>query len=100
MNASLELLHEVGAANIAARVRALADRIVEWAHSRHDVKLVTPSDPARRAGVVSFIPRDAAAVSERLTKARVTHSLREGAIRLSPHFYQTLDEVDAALRAV
>jgi selenocysteine lyase/cysteine desulfurase len=27
----------------------------------------------------------------------VTHSLREGAIRLSPHFYNTNEEIDSAL---
>ncbi|MGH7714126.1 MAG: aminotransferase class V-fold PLP-dependent enzyme [Gemmatimonadaceae bacterium] len=98
MNASLELLHEVGFDVVVARVRALADRIVAWSQSRKDVRLVTPSDPARRAGVISIIPPDPAGVSARLTNAKVTHSLREGAIRLSPHFYQTIDEIDTALQ--
>jgi selenocysteine lyase/cysteine desulfurase len=97
MNASLELLHEVGPDVVVARVRELADRIVRWAESRSDVRLVTPSDPKRRAGVISIVPPDAVNVSSRLTKERVTHSLREGAIRLSPHFYQTVAEIDAAL---
>jgi selenocysteine lyase/cysteine desulfurase len=30
----------------------------------------------------------------------VSHSLREGAIRLSPHFYNTRDEVRQALRVI
>ncbi len=42
-------------------------------------------------------PRDPVAASERLTRAGVIHSLREGAIRLSPHFYNTEEEIDAAL---
>ncbi len=100
LNASLELSHEVGPDVVVARVRALADRIVEWAQSHGDVTLVTPADPRRRAGVVSFIPPDPSAVSARLTQANVTHSLREGAIRLSPHFYQTVEEIDAALSAI
>ncbi len=100
MNASLELLHEVGAAEVSKRVFALADRIVAWAQSRSDVRLVTPAERSRRAGVVSFVPHDAATVSARLTSAKVTHSLREGAIRLSPHFYQLPEEIDAALRLI
>ena len=100
MNAALELLHEVGIETVAQRVEALADRIVDWAQSRSDVQLVTPSERSRRAGVISIIPRDAPAVSKRLTSAGVTHSLREGAIRLSPHFYQTVEEVDRALAVV
>jgi selenocysteine lyase/cysteine desulfurase len=100
MNASLELLHEVGAVEISKRVFALADRIVEWAQSRSDIRLVTPAERSRRAGVISFVPRDAAAVSAGLTSAKVTHSLREGAIRLSPHFYQLPEEIDAALAVI
>jgi selenocysteine lyase/cysteine desulfurase len=37
------------------------------------------------------------AASGRLTAAGVTHSLREGAIRMSPHFYNTDEEIDTAL---
>ncbi len=100
MNAALELLLDVGAAAVAERVEVLADRIVAWAESRADVRLVTPSARGRRAGIVSFVPSDAVAVSERLASVNVTHSLREGAIRLSPHFYHTIDEIDRALSVI
>lgn len=96
-NASLELLLALGPARVAARVRALADRIVASASGRQDVELVTPADPSRRAGIVSLRVSDAAAASARLTQAGVSHSLREGAIRLSPHCYNTELEVDRAL---
>ena len=97
LNASLELLFELGPAAVEAHVAALAQRVVDWAASRGDVHLVTPADPAHRAGIVSVAPRDPAAASKRLSAAGVAHSLREGAIRLSPHCYNTADEVDAAL---
>ena len=97
LNASLELLFELGPAAVAAHVRGLADRIVRWAADRDHVRLVTPDDPARRAGIVSLAPADPAGASRRLTAAGVSHSLREGAIRLSPHCYNTADEVDRAL---
>ena len=62
------------------------------------MRLVTPPDPEHRAGIVAVAPRDPVAASERLTEAGVIHSLREGAIRLSPHFYNTEEEIDRALR--
>jgi selenocysteine lyase/cysteine desulfurase len=46
------------------------------------------------------VPRDAAAASARLREAGVVHSVREGAIRLSPHRDNTPDEVDRALDAL
>ena len=95
--ASLTLLHEIGLPAIAARVASLAGEIVAWAQARRDVKLVTPVDPARRAGIVSVITGDSAASSARLDAAGIAHSLREGSVRLSPHFYNTSDEIRRAL---
>lgn len=95
--ASLTLLHEIGLPAIAARVASLAGEIVAWAAGRRDVKLVTPADPARRAGIVSLITGDPAASSARLDAAGIAHSLREGSVRLSPHFYNTSDEIRRAL---
>lgn len=100
MNASLELIHSIGLAEVSAHALRLANRIVEWACSRNDVDLVTPAQAAHRAAVISVRPRDARAASERLTAARIAHSLREGAIRLSPHFYNTADEIDRTLRVI
>jgi selenocysteine lyase/cysteine desulfurase len=97
MNASLELLHELGPAAVAAHVEALAARLVDGVEARKDLRLVTPSDPAHRAGVISVAPRDPRAASARLTAGRVIHALREGAIRLSPHGYNTLEEVEQVL---
>ena len=98
--ASLELFLELGPAHVASHVAALADRIVRWAAARDDVRLATPTDPARRAGIVGVVPHDAVAAAARLREAGVTHSVREGAVRLSPHGYNTADEVDRALAAI
>lgn len=101
MNASLELLLELGPAAVEAHVRGLVDRAVAWACARDDVQLVTPADAARRAGIVAIRPPgDARAASARLTAAGIVHSLREGAIRLSPHCYNTAEELDRALAAL
>ena len=96
MNASLDLLLELGLEDVERHVRSLTDRIVRWAEGEN-VTLVTPPDPARRAGIVSLAPADPSAASRRLTNAGVIHSLREGMIRLSPFIYNTADEVDRAL---
>lgn len=97
-NASLELLLELGPDAIERHVTGLVDMAVEWAESRSDVRLVTPADRAHRAGIVAMVPSgDVRAASERLTRARVSHSLREGSIRLAPHCYNTADELRAAL---
>jgi len=100
MNASLELFHELGPADVERHVAHLADLVVGWAAGRDDVELVTPAAPECRAGIVSVRPADARAVSERLRVARIWHSLREGAIRLSPHAYNTEAEIARTLEII
>jgi selenocysteine lyase/cysteine desulfurase len=100
MNASLELLLELGPARIEAHVRTLADRMIAWASARPGVTLLTPAAPERRAGIVAFTTRDVEGDSRKLRAARVTHSVREGAIRLAPHFHNTVGEVDRVLGVI
>ena len=96
-NASTGLLLEHGVAAIAAHIESLGDRVVAWAQSRSDVRLITPADAARRAGVVAFVPRDVHGMAGRLRNAGVVHVVREGAIRLAPHCYNTHEEINAVL---
>ncbi len=97
---SLELFHDLGPARVAERVASLASVIVDWARGSRAATLVTPVQPERRAGIVSVAPRDPQATSLRLREAGVAHSLREGAIRLSPHVYNTRAEVERALEVL
>ena len=96
LNASLELFFDLGLENVAAHTRMLADQILDWA-AANGVETVTPGDPSHRAGIVALRFPDSAARSQRLLAARVTHSLREGAIRLSPYFFNTSEELERAL---
>ncbi|HEU4588187.1 MAG TPA: aminotransferase class V-fold PLP-dependent enzyme [Gemmatimonadales bacterium] len=98
LNASMELLLELGPDAVARHIEQLVDCAVEWAREEPSVRLLTPAEAARRAGIVALAPSDPAAASERLRRARITHSLREGAIRLSPHCYNTMGEMERALR--
>jgi cysteine desulfurase/selenocysteine lyase len=100
MNASLELIQSLGLREVSAHALRLAERIVEWACSRSDVELVTPVASSRHASIVLLRPPDGRAASERLTAAHIAHSWREGAVRLSPHFYNTMDEVERALQVL
>jgi selenocysteine lyase/cysteine desulfurase len=47
--------------------------------------------------VLSFAPDDLDGMAARLRAGHVIHTVREGAIRLSPHIYNTREEVDAVL---
>jgi len=97
MNATLELFGAVGWDRVHRLVGERATQIADWAVRRPDVALVTPPEPARRAGIVSLRSPHPEEASRRLLAEGVPHALREGAIRLSPHFYTSPDAVDRAL---
>ena len=99
MNSSLELFMELGPERVADHIAGLADEIVAWSRDA-GVPLITPTDRSRRAGIVCVKPRDARSVSARLKAAGVVHSYREGGIRLSPHIYNTSDEIRRALAII
>ncbi|HEX5580556.1 MAG TPA: aminotransferase class V-fold PLP-dependent enzyme, partial [Gemmatimonadaceae bacterium] len=95
--ASLELILELGVDAIAGHVAMLTDRIVEWAVTQPSVRLVTPAAHERRAGIMTLAMDGARATSDRLRAAGVVHSFREGAVRLAPHLFNTMDDVERAL---
>ena len=96
-NASTAMLLEIGVPTLAAHTEALTRRVVDWAESRADIRLVTPPSTGRRSGVVAFAPADINDISVRLKKGRVTHSNREGMIRFAPHCYNTIEEIDRVI---
>ena len=97
MTTSLELLLELGPANVAAHIHSRTSEILDGA-AKLGIELVTPRD--RHAGIACVRPPDAMSASSRLDGARVAHSVREGTIRLSPHCYTTKQDVQTALEAL
>jgi len=100
VNAALDLFFEVGVAAAATRIAEHVDRLRSWAAGRADVQVVSSASAAHRSGIVALVPADAPAASAALTAAGVVHSLREGAIRLSPHWFTPDAHVDRALEVL
>jgi kynureninase len=88
-----EILDEVGMATIEARNRMLADRLAEGLRAE-GFHLRTAEDPDRRTAIVMVAhPRPAETV-EALGAGGIIVDHRPGHVRVSPHFYNTRDEVD------
>lgn len=99
-NASTAVLLEAGVESLSAHIEHLAGMVVRWTEHRDDVRLISPADPSRRAGVIALASNDVANMHSRLRNANVVHSVREGTIRLAPHGYNTTDDMERVLRAL
>ncbi len=92
MNASVRLLLDAGIAAIAEHLLALHAPVLEWA-AQWGVRVVSPVGP-RGSGILCVSPSDVGGAFRALKSAGVVCGLREGAIRLSPHFYNTVEEME------
>jgi selenocysteine lyase/cysteine desulfurase len=92
MTASLGLLTEVGVTAIAEHLRALRVPLL-GAAARGRFGVLSPTDDSHDSAIWCVRTDDVRAAYRRLRAAGVVASLREGSIRLSPHLYNTVEEV-------
>jgi len=96
----LEIIRQVGLENIRSKSMRQTARIIEGAQAR-GWHVNTPMDAAERAGTVSIECPHAREVTPILLARDVLIDYRPKAgIRLSPHFYNRDDEIDAALAQI
>jgi len=96
MTTSVGMLAELGVDDIAQYARTLHEPVLHWAEE-NGVRVVSPSDEAHRSAIVCLAPAHPAEAYHALKRAHVVCSLREGAIRLAPHCYNTVEEMERVL---
>jgi kynureninase len=90
----LEIIASVGVDRIRAKSRQMTARVFELA-DRYGIPSIASRDPERLAGTVAVNPPDALQVSRALKARDFVVDFRPGVgIRVSPHFYNTMDEID------
>ncbi|MQA74388.1 MAG: aminotransferase class V-fold PLP-dependent enzyme [Solirubrobacterales bacterium] len=97
--ASIELLLEHGIERVAAHDQALVARLVDGLGDG-PLRLLSPPVEPERSTLV-FVTHPEPSANERLhaslREAGVEVALRAGRLRLSPHLYNTADDIDRAL---
>jgi selenocysteine lyase/cysteine desulfurase len=97
--AGLALVTEVGVERIRRRVSSLAEDLVARAR-RAGLRVRGAARAERRSGIVMIEHADPATAVRRLRAADVIADYRPGAVRLSPHFYNTTEDSEAAVRVL
>ena len=94
--AGLELVLEIGVANIRERLRDLTDRILERCDEA-GVKTFTPRERSRRCGIVTLECDHPEEVEAGLLAEGVIVDSRPGRVRLSPHWCVSEDELERGM---
>ena len=96
----LKILNEVGVERIREKSKRQIARLIELVDQR-GWKINTPRDPEKRGGTVSINMPDSKEVCRELLKRDVLVDWRPKAgVRMSPHFYNTDQELETAITTV
>jgi len=93
--ASVSLLLETGMDAVAEHILRNTGILMNELPAIPGIRLVSRTDENRRSGIVSFVHERVSqkAIYDGLRKTGIACALREGAVRVSPHFYQDRREL-------
>jgi selenocysteine lyase/cysteine desulfurase len=104
LKAAMELLLEIGVENITARLLTVRAQLVPALQAKGWTVLQAEAPPQNASAIVTFFrpETDMAARHQKLRAARIETSLRADRtgrqyVRLSPHFYNTDEEIQRVL---
>lgn len=101
LGASVERFLEIGMSAVEDRIISLTDLLQERLEERgHEIS--SPRGPAERSGIICFRHprRETEELFLSLSDAGAVVSMREGSIRVSPHFYNTEEEIERLCKLI
>lgn len=95
LGASVDRFLEIGMEAVEERILHLTNLLQERLEER-GCKVTSPRDPGERSGIICFehSRRDTEELFLSLSDKGAVVSMREGSIRVSPHFYNTEEEIE------
>lgn len=94
--AGMEIINAVGPANIRGWLVELGQRLIEGGRAR-GLTLHGRDDMRCKTATTAFVVGDSHHVETVMRERGIIASARGNVIRLAPHFYSTIDDVDQAL---
>lgn len=97
--AGMEMILEADPERIYPRIQMLCDRVVARA-AKAGYGIRSPQKSDERGGIVMLDVRNPQETVNALADRNFTVDYRPGLVRFSPHFYNTVDDVDGAMDAL
>ena len=101
-HAALRTFLEYGMSLVEGHILALTQRLVDEFQSIEGLQLISPTELRERAGIVTIQPPegiDPEVSFKALFDRGIIVSLRQGRLRYSPHFYNSIEEITTAVEA-
>ena len=99
LSASLSLIEELGMQNIDKELNARISYLMDGLAAFGGISLLTPANSRQRAGIIAFqiAGIDLRELHKQLLQNQVICAYRGGAIRFSPHYYTSMQDIDNVL---
>ena len=97
--AGIELMQEIGIAETRAHVLALSSQLLAGLDELK-AKIATPRRPKRRGALICVKSTDAPKLVAALGREGIVTSERDGNLRVSPHCYNSPEDVEAVLASL
>ena len=94
--AGMSIINEIGPMRIRSWLRTLGQRLIDGGRAR-GLTLNGTDDMACKTSTTAFVVDDSHAVESAMRARGVLPSARGSVMRLAPHFYNTVEDVDRAL---
>ena len=95
----MKLLLKYGVENVKKRIMKLTDHLIDCIKEL-SFELQTPEDKQCRSGIVNFKIKNPQKIVNELEKKNMVVSARANGIRVSPHFYNTEEEIDGLITEI
>lgn len=100
LSASLDLFFAVGPEKIQERILENTLYLMQRLRDEGFNLMLEEVDADNLAGIVTFRANDPSTLFKKMTGADIHVSEREGLVRLSPHFYNTWEEIDRVVEFI
>ena len=98
-NGGLDIVLEIGSQTICERTRYLTSDLIARARE-HGWKVRAPLEPERRTSIVMLEFDEPEQIVEELLRRDIITDKRPGLVRISPYFYNTIEENERVIAAL
>jgi cysteine desulfurase/selenocysteine lyase len=97
MKEAISLLQDVGLENVWNRIRSHIELLRDGIKKNSTFQIRSSMDEKSRSGILNLACQNPDSIAERLFKQGIVISVRGGGLRISPHFYNTEEEIQRLL---
>lgn len=90
---------KIGLPKIEKRILELTDFAIQKLQEK-GFEILTPLEPEHRSGIVVFKVKNPVLLWKKLLQKKIYVSARGGGIRLAPHFYNSMEEIEKLIKAI